>query len=148
MQRHPLSPDVRRRSSLAMFGVVEMGLPGPASLSWHSSYAGQASPREFLVGCAMRSPKGEAWWAHKGSNLGPLPCEGMSLANKIKMLHSFSSFSAVFPHLKVSADIEPPSCPICYQCVVPEGSWGGLYEAARVQHASRRHSGGVAAQGG
>jgi hypothetical protein len=23
----------------------------------------------------MRSPKGEAWWAHKGSNLGPLPCE-------------------------------------------------------------------------
>src|SRR5579872_5623411 len=27
----------------------------------------------------MRSPKGEAWWAHKGSNLGPLPCEGNAL---------------------------------------------------------------------
>ena len=33
----------------------------------------------FLVGSAMRSPKGEAWWAHKGSNLGPLPCEGNAL---------------------------------------------------------------------
>src|ERR1700755_1398594 len=32
-----------------------------------------------LAGCAMRSPKGEAWWAHKGSNLGPLPCEGNAL---------------------------------------------------------------------
>ena len=28
---------------------------------------------------AMRSPKGEAWWAHKGSNLGPLPCEPQSV---------------------------------------------------------------------
>ena len=35
--------------------------------------------REILTGCAMRSPKGEAWWAHKGSNLGPLPCEGNAL---------------------------------------------------------------------
>src|SRR6476620_7985686 len=24
-------------------------------------------------------PLGEAWWAHKGSNLGPLPCEGNAL---------------------------------------------------------------------
>lgn len=24
-------------------------------------------------------PFGEAWWAHKGSNLGPLPCEGNAL---------------------------------------------------------------------
>src|ERR1700758_5888512 len=23
--------------------------------------------------------KGKAWWAHKGSNLGPLPCEGNAL---------------------------------------------------------------------
>jgi hypothetical protein len=45
---------------------------------------------EILAGCAIRSPtcppklgerrrKGEAWWAHKGSNLGPLPCEGNAL---------------------------------------------------------------------
>src|ERR1700722_19458729 len=32
-----------------------------------------------LAGSAMRSPKGEAWWTHKGSNLGPLPCEGNAL---------------------------------------------------------------------
>jgi len=37
--------------------------------------------REILTGCAMRSPKGEAWWAHKGSNLGPLPCEGKGVLN-------------------------------------------------------------------
>jgi hypothetical protein len=33
----------------------------------------------FWAGSAMQSPKGEAWWAHKGSNLGPLPCEGNAL---------------------------------------------------------------------
>jgi hypothetical protein len=50
----------------------------PSSLSQRSSYAGHASLMR-LIGCAMRSPKGEAWWAHKGSNLGPLPCEGNAL---------------------------------------------------------------------
>ena len=55
------------------------GLPGPSSLTLRSSYAGHASPFGLLRGCATRSPKGEAWWAHKGSNLGPLPCEGNAL---------------------------------------------------------------------
>ncbi len=34
---------------------------------------------EIAAGSAMPSPKGEAWWTHKGSNLGPLPCEGNAL---------------------------------------------------------------------
>ena len=33
----------------------------------------------FWAGTAMRSRKDEAWWAHKGSNLGPLPCDGCGL---------------------------------------------------------------------
>jgi hypothetical protein len=58
------------------FGVTAFARP--SSLSRRSSYAGHAR-HEILAGCAMRSPKGEAWWAHKGSNLGPLPCEGNAL---------------------------------------------------------------------
>ena len=47
-----------------------------------SVYALRASPdtlRYCWAWLGHAKPFGEAWWAHKGSNLGPLPCEGNAL---------------------------------------------------------------------
>jgi hypothetical protein len=34
-------------------------------------------PSKILVALKKPSKQGVSWWAHKGSNLGPLPCEGI-----------------------------------------------------------------------
>ena len=61
-------------------GFSGIGFAGPVRLR---SRCAQATPDTLPVsvirGCATRSPDGEAWWAHKGSNLGPLPCEPQSV---------------------------------------------------------------------
>ena len=43
----------------------------PSSLSLRSSYAGHRFALQAPLGCATRSPKGEAWWARQDSNLQP-----------------------------------------------------------------------------
>src|SRR5258706_2464396 len=60
------------------------------------------------------------WWAHKGSNLGPLPCEG----NALPLSYAPGNFRARSKALKSASDRDEPPCqsPRFTKCRLPVSS--------------------------
>jgi hypothetical protein len=104
----------RRAEILLSLMLAEHGLQGEQSpRKVHgSSCAFRASfrielPIDFLGWLEKANKSGLFWWTHKGSNLGPLPCEGNALektamksAGVCRVRHGLTRFVPWFPGRK------------------------------------------------